>query len=169
MQFILHQVDLDYYKKQAQTKQKEHRKFLDGIKKKPPKNLDYLVQDIHGEVFEEVNCLECANCCKTTGPLYTEKDIDRIAKHLRMKPADFEQKFLRVDEDNDKVLQNLPCFFLNEDNTCSIYEVRPKACKEYPHTDRKKIYQINHLTIKNTRICPAAYLFVEKILKRVGT
>ena len=161
-------MDLDYYKKQAQTKQKEYRKFLDGIKKKPPKNLDYLVQDIHGEVFEEVNCLECANCCKTTGPLYTEKDIDRIAKHLRMKPADFEQKFLRVDEDNDKVLQNLPCFFLNEDNTCSIYEVRPKACKEYPHTDRKKIYQINHLTIKNTLICPAAYIFVEKIMKRVG-
>ena len=161
-------MDLDYYKKQAKTKQKEHRKFLDGIKKKLPKNLDYLVQDIHGEVFKEVNCLECANCCKTTGPLYTEKDIDRIAKHLRMKPADFEQKFLRVDEDNDKVLQNLPCFFLNEDNTCSIYEVRPKACKEYPHTDRKKIYQINHLTIKNILICPAAYIFVEKIMKRVG-
>ena len=146
-------MDLDFYKKQAKTKQKEHRKFLDGIKKKPPKNLDYLVQ---------------ANCCKTTGPLYTEKDINRIAKHLRMKPADFEQKFLRVDEDNDKVLQNLPCFFLNEDNTCSIYEVRPKACREYPHTDRKKFYQINHLTIKNTLICPAAYIFVEKIMKRIG-
>ena len=85
-----------------------------------------------------------------------------------MKPADFEQKFLRVDEDNDKVLQNLPCFFLNEDNTCSIYEVRPKACREYPHTDRKKFYQINHLTIKNTLICPAAYIFVEKIMKRIG-
>lgn len=161
-------MDLDFYKKQAKTKQKEYRKFLDGIKKKPPKNLDYLVQDIHGEVFKEVNCLECANCCKTTGPLYTEKDIDRIAKHLRMKPADFEQKFLRVDEDNDKVLQNLPCFFLNKDNTCSIYEVRPKACREYPHTDRKKIYQINHLTIKNTLICPAAYIFVEKMMKRIG-
>ena len=161
-------MDLDYYKKQAKTKQKEQRKCLDGIKKKLPKNLDYLVQDIHGEVFKEVNCLECANCCKTTGPLYTEKDIDRIAKHLRMKPADFEQKFLRVDEDNDKVLQNLPCFFLNEDNTCSIYEVRPKACREYPHTDRKKFYQINHLTIKNTLICPAAYIFVEKIMKRIG-
>ena len=161
-------MDLDFYKKQAKAKQKEYRKFLDGIKKKPPKNLDYLVQDIHGEVFKEVNCLECANCCKTTGPLYTDKDIDRIAKHLRMKPADFEQKFLRVDEDNDKVLQNLPCFFLNKDNTCSIYEVRPKACREYPHTDRKKIYQINHLTIKNTLICPAAYIFVEKMMKRIG-
>lgn len=158
-------MDLDFYKKQAQLKQKDHRKFLEGLKKKPPKNLDYLVVEKHEETFKEIDCLNCANCCKTTGPLYTEKDIERISKHLRMKPADFEAKFLRVDEDQDKVLQNLPCFFLNEDNTCSIYEVRPKACREYPHTDRKKIYQINNLTIQNTLICPATYVFVEKLRK----
>lgn len=160
-------MDLDFYHKQAQTKQKEHKKFLDFLKKKTPKNLDYIVQDTHEEVFDEINCLECANCCKTTGPLYTEKDIERIAKHLRLSPSDFEQKYLRVDEDGDKVLQNLPCHFLAEDNTCLIYEVRPKACREYPHTDRKKIYQINHLTIKNTLICPATYLFVEKMMKNI--
>ena len=157
-------MDLDFYKKQAQIKQKEHRKFLDGLKKKPPKNLDYLTLEKHEETFSEIDCLSCANCCKTTGPLYVEKDIERISKHLRMKPADFEAKFLRMDEDQDKVLQNLPCYFLNEDNTCSIYEVRPKACREYPHTDRKKIYQINHLTIQNTLICPAAFVFVEKMM-----
>ena len=158
-------MDLKYYRNQAIDRQKEHKKFLVNLKKKPPKNLDYLVQEIHDEVFNEVDCLKCANCCKTTGPLYTEKDIERISKFLRMKPADFEEKFLRTDEDNDKVLQNLPCFFLNEDNTCSIYDVRPKACREYPHTDRKKIYQINHLMIKNTVICPAAYIFLEKLRK----
>ena len=52
---------------------------------------------------------------------------------------------------------------LGGDNLCSIYDVRPKACREFPHTDRKKIHQINHLTIKNTLTCPAAYLFVEKL------
>lgn len=158
-------MDVDFYKKQAQLKQKDHRKFLDGLKKKPPKNLDYLVVEKHEETFREIDCLGCANCCKTTGPLYVEKDIERISKHLRMKPADFEAKFLRVDEDQDKILQNLPCFFLNDDNTCSIYDVRPKACREYPHTDRKKIYQINNLTIQNTLICPATYVFVEKLKK----
>ena len=160
-------MDLQKYKNLALKKQKEHKKFLDSLKKKPPKNLDYITQESHDIVFNEINCLDCANCCKTTGPLYTEKDIERIAKHLRMKPSDFETKYLRIDEDNDKVLQNLPCFFLNEDNTCSIYDVRPKACREFPHTDRKKIYQINHLTIKNTLTCPAAYLFVEKLKDRL--
>ena len=160
-------MDLENYRNQALLKQKEHKKFLDQLKRKPPKNLDYTVQEIHDEVFEKIDCLSCANCCKTTGPLFTEKDIERISKHLKMKAADFEHKFLRTDEDQDKVLQHLPCWFLNSDNTCSIYKVRPKACCEFPHTDRKKIYQINHLTIKNTVICPAAFEFVERMKKNI--
>ena len=161
-------MDLQKYKNLALKKQKEHKKFLDSLKKKPPKNLDYITQESPDIVFNEINCLDCANCCKTTGPLYTEKDIERIAKHLRMKPSDFETKYLRIDEDNDKVLQNLPCFFLNEDNNCSIYDVRPKACREYPHTDRKKVYQINNLTIKNTIICPAAFTWLEILSKKIN-
>lgn len=161
-------MNLEYYKEQALQKQKEHKKVLENLKRKPPKDLDYMVQETHDEVFEKIDCLQCANCCKTTGPLFVEKDIERISKHLRMKPAEFESKFLLTDEDQDKVLQDLPCWFLNTDNTCSIYEVRPKACREFPHTDRKKIYQINHLTVKNTLICPAAFEFVEQIKKRLG-
>ena len=160
-------MDLEFYKSQALQKQKEHKKFLEGLKKKPPKNLDYTVIETHDEVFEEIDCLECANCCKTTGPLYTEKDIERIAKHLRMKSADFEKKFLRIDEDQDKVLQKVPCYFLNPDNTCSIYEVRPKACREFPHTDRKKFNQITDLTLQNVAICPAAFNIVEKMKEKM--
>lgn len=156
-------MDLELHKIQALQKQKEHQKFLAQLKKKPPKNLDVTVQNIHDEVFKNINCLKCANCCKTTGPLFTEKDIERISKGLKMKAVDFESRFLRTDEDQDKVLNSLPCWFLNEDNTCSIYEIRPKACREFPHTNRKKIYQINHLTIQNTVICPAAFSFVEKM------
>ena len=160
-------MNLEFYKNQALLKQKEHKKFLEGLKKKPPKQLDYIGQETHDQVFEKIDCLQCANCCKTTGPLFTSKDVDRIAKHFKMKVADFEDKFLRTDEDQDQVLQSLPCWFLNEDHTCSIYEIRPKACREFPHTDRKKIYQINHLTIQNTVVCPAAFEFVEKLRKNL--
>ncbi len=100
-------MDLEFYKNQALQKQKEHKKFLENLKKKPPKNLDYVVQEMHDEVFEEFDCLSCPIVVKLHVRC-TPKDIERIAKHLRMKPADFEAKFLRIDEDNDKVLQNLP-------------------------------------------------------------
>lgn len=160
-------IDLEKYKNLAQQKQAEHRKFLATLKKKAPKNLGKIVQEVHQEVFQEIDCTKCANCCKSLGPLFTEADIQRISKHFKMKMPAFENMFLQVDEDEDKIFQSMPCPFLGDDNLCSIYDVRPKACREFPHTDRKKIYQINQLTLKNTLICPAAYLFVEKLKDRI--
>lgn len=162
------EIDIGKYHQLALQKQKEHRKFLATLKKKAPKNLDKIVQEVHTEVFREIDCTKCANCCKILGPLFTESDISRIAKHFRMRLPVFEDMYLRVDEDNGKVFKSMPCPFLGEDNLCSIYDIRPKACREFPHTDRKKIYQINHLTIQNTLICPAVYLFVEKLQERLA-
>lgn len=162
------EIDIGKYHQLALQKQKEHRKFLATLKKKAPKNLDKIVQEVHTEVFREIDCTKCANCCKILGLLFTESDISRIAKHFRMRLPVFEDMYLRVDEDNGKVFKSMPCPFLGEDNLCSIYDIRPKACREFPHTDRKKIYQINHLTIQNTLICPAVYLFVEKLQERLA-
>lgn len=147
----------------AGNKHNEHKKFFAKLKKKPPKNLDVVMQQLHNEEFRQTDCLKCANCCKTTGPLFTDKDIERIAKHFKMKPQQFIETYLHIDEDNDYVLQSVPCTFLGADNYCSIYEVRPKACREFPHTDRKKFQQISNLTLKNVAICPAAFNIVEKM------
>jgi len=152
----------------AKEKANENKKFFAKLKKKPPKNLDYVMQELHTNEFERTDCLKCANCCKTTGPLFTNADVERIAKYFKQKPQQFMQQYLRVDEDNDYVLQQVPCTFLGTDNYCSIYEVRPKACREFPHTDRKKFQQISNLTLKNVAICPAAYAIVEEMKKRMS-
>ena len=125
------------------------------------------MHELHEAEFEKTDCLTCANCCKTTGPLFTDKDIQRIAKFLRMKVVDFIKQYLRIDEDNDYVLQTLPCSFLGTDNYCSIYKVRPKACSEFPHTNRKKFHQISKLTLENVKICPAAFQIVESMRKKI--
>ena len=153
--------------KKAKDKHNENKKFFAKLRKRPPKHLDLQMQELHEEEFKRTDCLTCANCCKTTGPLFTNKDIERISKHFRQKPAQFIANYLRIDEDNDHVLQQVPCTFLGEDNYCSIYEVRPKACREYPHTDRKDFHKISNLTLKNTAICPAAYNIVEEMKKRI--
>lgn len=149
--------------KLAKDKHIENKKFFAKLKKKPPKKMDQIMQDLHDEEFEVTDCLQCANCCKTTGPLFTDRDVERIAKFFRIKPSKFEEQYLLRDDDGDLVLQQTPCAFLGADNYCSIYEVRPKACREYPHTDRKKFQQISNLTLKNVAICPAAYNIVEKM------
>jgi len=151
----------------AKDKHKENKKFFAKLRKKPPKDLDRQMQEIHDEEFSRTNCLDCANCCKTTGPLFTNKDIERISKHLKLKPQQFIEQYLRIDEDKDYVLQEVPCTFLAADNYCLIYDVRPKACREFPHTDRKDFHKISNLTIKNTAICPAAYNIVEEMKRRM--
>ncbi|WP_455168577.1 YkgJ family cysteine cluster protein [Aegicerativicinus sediminis] len=161
------QDELGQLPQRAKDKYKENKLFFSKLKKRPPKNLDLLMQEMHEEEFQRTDCLQCANCCITTGPLFTDKDIERLAKKFRMKPSDFIETYLRVDEDNDYVLKSVPCPFLGFDNYCSVYEDRPKACREYPHTDRKKIYQIGNITIKNTAICPAAFNIVEEMKKRI--
>lgn len=146
------------------ARKESDRKLIAKLKKKNPREVDRLMHAAHAEVFACTDCLQCANCCRTTGPLFTDKDIDRIAKHLRMKAVDFIATYLRVDEEGDHVLQQVPCAFLGDDNMCSIYEVRPKACREYPHTDREKQHQLLNLTLRNVAVCPA----VGQILDRLG-
>jgi Fe-S-cluster containining protein len=61
------------------------------------------------------------------------------------------------------VLKSLPCSFLGKNNYCTIYNVRPKACREFPHTDRIKQYQLLDLIQKNIEVCPAVFNIVEKL------
>ncbi|MFD2101580.1 YkgJ family cysteine cluster protein [Flagellimonas iocasae] len=161
------QSELEQLPQKAREKHAENKKFFAKLKKRPPKDLDYIMQELHHAEFERTDCLTCANCCKTTGPLFTNADIERIAKHFKIKPSEFIDRYLRVDEENDYVLQSVPCAFLGADNYCSIYEVRPKACREFPHTDRKKFQQISNLTLKNVAICPAAFHIVEEMKRRI--
>ena len=153
--------------KLAKDKHIENKKYFDKLKKKTPKNLDYVMQDLHNAEFKKTDCLKCANCCKTTGPLFTSADIERVSKYLRQKPQQFIDHYLQIDDDKDYVLQSVPCTFLDNENACMIYDVRPKACREFPHTDRKKFQQISDLTMKNVAICPAAFNIVEEMKKKL--
>lgn len=147
----------------AEKDQQKNKIFFSRLKRKPPKDLDEKVHGLHSEVFENFNCLDCGNCCKTLGPRISDKDILRIAKHLKAKPSVLTEKYFRIDEDNDFVFKTMPCPFLGHDNYCSIYESRPTACRNYPHTDRKKIEQLLDITQKNISVCPAVYEIVSKL------
>ena len=159
---------LEQLPKLAEEAKKENKKYFTNLKKRTPKNLDYVMQELHDAEFAKTDCLDCGNCCKTSSPIFIDKDIARISKHLKMKAADFTSTYLERDSDDFMVLKTAPCSFLDlSDNSCTIYDVRPKACAEYPHTNRRKFIQITDLTIENTTICPATYNIVEALKKRL--
>ena len=148
----------------AKTNFKSNQQQLKKWNKSKPKDLDQRFHTAHQKEFAKRDCLQCANCCKTTSPIFRQPDIRRMAKALRMKESQLVAQYLNRDEDDDYVLQSSPCFNLLPDNTCAVYEDRPLACREYPHTDRKNMYQIMDLTAQNTLICPAVASIVEKIV-----
>ncbi|PZX16741.1 hypothetical protein LX69_01811 [Breznakibacter xylanolyticus] len=153
----------EQHRQKALNQDKENKNFLERLKKRTPKDLDQKASEFHEESVETFNCLECANCCKSISPIVIDRDIDRIARHLKLRPSDLIDKYLRLDSDGDYVFQTSPCPFLMPDNYCMIYEVRPRACREYPHTDRKRFHQITPLTYRNTFICPIVLDVVEKL------
>ena len=149
----------------ADNFRKETSGLVNRLQRKKPKNLDKIVHKMHEDEFASFNCLDCANCCKTIGPRLTGKDIERLARHFKMKLSEFTDQYIVKDEDNDYVFKEHPCPFLLPDNYCIVYENRPKACREYPHTDRKRFYQILHLSHKNCETCPIVYNIFEELIK----
>jgi Fe-S-cluster containining protein len=149
-------------KKTALKKSTEWKAFFAKNKQRLAK-MEREILALHEEAMEEIDCLACGNCCRTLGPMILPKDVDTMARALRLKPADFIEKYLRTDEDRDMVFRQMPCPFLGADNYCSIYENRPKACREYPHTDRKKFYQIYTLSMKNAETCPVVFRVLEQL------
>lgn len=156
-------MDTRYVKILAKAKQQkgENKKFFDKLKKQAPKDLDVVTNKLHEEAFENIDCLQCANCCATTGPLLLNKDIDRLAKALKIKPSIFADNYLLIDEDKDYVFKQMPCAFLGADKYCTVYADRPNACREFPHTQQRNILQKLKITQANTLICPAVALVAE--------
>jgi Fe-S-cluster containining protein len=155
--------DIPILLQKAVSKKNSFRKTIERLKSLKPVDADELFAAEHELAFSEFDCLSCANCCKTTPPLLLNEDINRISRHLRMTSKDFMAKYVKRDEDGDTVFNSTPCPFLGSDHYCSIYKERPKACREYPHTNRKKMHRILDLTLKNAEICPA----VARILSNI--
>ncbi len=151
------------WKANAREDLNENTAFLKSIPKN--KKIDDLAFDLHEEVFKKVDCLQCANCCKTTPALVTRPDAKRIAKHLSIPHKTFIRKYLLEDINGELMIARVPCTFLNEDNTCQIYDVRPQACREYPHTNQSGFSRRSKMNANNTIVCPAVYEIVKQLKK----
>jgi Fe-S-cluster containining protein len=156
---------IDDWKNRKDSSRKLTNKKLRKLENQKGKKLDLLADEVHEEVFAELDCLDCAGCCTNIPPMLTRADISRISRHLGMNTATFQDEYLRMDEDGDWVMNSTPCPFLQEDHKCLIYEDRPKACRQYPHTDGQEFSQHFKLHKVNARHCPAVFHIIERLDK----
>ena len=155
------------WKRNAQRHDSRNFGFLRNLKLKSERVVDRAARKLHQEAFSIIDCLECANCCKTVSPTFTTEDIARIAVRLGMDAAVFTAEHLLESEDRGLwEPKSLPCLFLGTDNRCTIYDVRPAACAEYPHTDKPEFASRTHLHSGNALQCPAVFYIVEQMRER---
>jgi Fe-S-cluster containining protein len=154
---------LEKLRAKGQSNYNSVKKMIPRLAKMSPQKLDGLMLQLHEDEFNKIDCLQCANCCKTISPAMNESDVRRMAASMKLKIGDFYARFLEMDSEGDYVFRQSPCPFLGSDNFCSIYESRPRACYEYPHTNRKRFYQVLDITLKNYKVCPAVFNILEQL------
>jgi len=152
---------VDKWKQNSKAEYNENLEFLKTLRGK--KSIDTEAADLDAKVFAKVDCLQCANCCKSTPAIVTRPDAKRIARHLGIPPKAFVKKYLLEDYDGSLMINGVPCTFLNADNTCQIYDVRPVACREYPHTAQFGFHRRAKMNAQNTLVCPATYEIVKRL------
>ena len=163
-------VNLRSFKQRVRHNKNSFRRFLSKLEKTPPPGLKNLTNRLEKEVWKEVDCLSCANCCKTMTPTFTAKDIKRISAHLGQTEDEFKTKWLRRERggDRDWLNKTEPCQFLDmKTNMCGIYEVRPADCAGYPHL-QKNMKDYGHVYKQNIECCPATYKIVEKMMMHLN-
>jgi Fe-S-cluster containining protein len=161
-------INLRNFKRKVEKNKRRLRLVLSKVEKKAPLHLDQLAEKIDKEVWKEVNCLSCANCCKVMTPTFTVQDIKRISAHLGQTPKEFKDQWLVKDKNQDWTNKINPCQFLDlKTNMCKIYEIRPTDCSGFPHLAKKKMVDYIHVHKQNIEYCPATYAMVEKLEKAV--
>ncbi|MEO8403455.1 MAG: YkgJ family cysteine cluster protein [Chitinophagaceae bacterium] len=149
------------WEKKSGERQKIYKQYLQKAEKN---RVLKQLPDLHEEAFEKIDCLKCANCCKNYSPRFKTPDVKRISKYLKLRESEFIEKYLKVDDEGDYVVNSLPCPFLGSDNYCSIYDQRPSDCHRFPYTDEDVFIKRQVLTLKNTSFCPITYFVIEKLI-----
>ena len=147
---------------------KKYTTFLRGLLRRKVRGLDSLALALNKKAFQRIDCLNCANCCKTMSPTYNKADIKRISKHLGMTYQQFFDKYLEKDVSGDIMNKSVPCQFLKKDNKCAIYSVRPRDCSGFPHTQNREFkYFATETHIQNISYCPITMNIIEKMYDEI--
>ena len=165
-----HDSIVDDWQQNAKAHDDENYEFLRSMKfREYGFEPDELAGQLHEQAFQIVDCTRCANCCKTMDIKFSDEDVERIAGHLDMEIDDFIQTYLEPDdEDGPYKVREKPCSFLGDDGRCTIYDVRPTVCREYPHTDKDGFTFRTMGVANNALVCPAVFWIVEEMKKRIG-
>ncbi len=127
--------DLVQIKRLGEQKFEENKKLRQHMSRH--NFVERKLKAIAQNVEKEIDCLECANCCRTATARLIDRDIDKVAKAAGMKRDRFLRECTEISEEEGRILKRTEagCIFLNG-NECLVYEGRPASCEDFPHLVR---------------------------------
>ena len=133
---------------------------------------DRILRRLAQGIEDQIDCTVCANCCRVATVRLSERDIERLARFLRIKPAAFLRDFTGQSEEEGTILRRSTetgCIFL-DGNSCTVYEARPETCEKFPHVVRgagsiaSRMWQLTD----RASYCPIVYNTLEAFKEQLG-
>jgi len=147
---------------------KTYRRFLNSLKRKKIRIQPAESAMLNKEAFEKIDCQQCANCCKRMTPVYTFPEISRLADHLGITDLEYSDKYLGKTSNGDIINRKQPCHFLDKNNRCTVYEIRPKSCRGFPYTHQKDFNRRLNTHLQNLDYCPITFHVVQKMQENLA-
>src|SRR5215471_1432533 len=88
---------------------------------------DRILRRIAEEIEGEIDCTQCANCCRVATVKLAPRDVERLAKALRVSRERFLAEYAMESPEEGIILKRdeaSGCIFLNA-NDCTVYDDRP--------------------------------------------
>ena len=147
----------------GEKKREENFRFRSYMKSHD--HSDRILRRIAEGIEEQIDCTQCANCCRMATAKVTERDVDRLARHFRIKPERIMAEYVVESEEEGHILrrrENGECVFL-DGNECSVYESRPEVCQRYPHLVRGQGSIASRMwsMVDRASVCPIVYNSLE--------
>lgn len=162
--------DLVQIRRLGEHKRAENERFRRHLK--TYRYVERRLRQIGEEVEEQIDCLACANCCRVATARLLERDLERLARHFCMSVEKFKREYAELSEEEGWILCRDPekgCVFLSG-NECTVYDVRPAACVDFPHMVRgagsipSRMWQF----IDRACYCPIVYNTLELWKQETG-
>ena len=153
----------------GEKKRDENRRFRAFMKSRD--HSDRILRRIAEGIEDEIDCTICANCCRVATARVKERDVEHLARFLRISEARFLAEYTVEDDEEGRILRRTDagCVFLSG-NECTVYEARPEACRRFPHIVRGNGSIVSRMWefVDRACYCPIVYNSVEAFKEEMG-
>ncbi|MCX6367380.1 MAG: YkgJ family cysteine cluster protein [Armatimonadetes bacterium] len=160
--------ELPRIRRYARQNEETDYRFREYLKVRLPLSnaeLDGVVTELTADVWGQIDCLTCGNCCKTLQIVVDDRDIARLARRLGASAKAFTEQYVGVAPDGVKHFLSTPCSFLGEDNRCAVYDDRPQACRDFPYLQDRNFRSRTLMMIESCATCPIVFNVWDRLKK----